>query len=412
MWFIGAGVALLLVGIVMFRFAKFKTAGKIMLHIGASLLSAAAALVLLIMLILQSGEGKLFTRPQLNILMISLPAAALVCCLHIKKARRKAVLIPLIAVLALGFALNAQTMYVDSIPVVSASEVLVYSPYNEKYKEYMPEEECSFRLTEDMPRLDGATALYPVYASFYRAVYPRDSEWTELIECSTTSGAYKSIIDGSADIIFVADASKAQTEAAREKGVKLEYTPLGYEAFVFIVNSRNALSDITPQQIRDIYSGKITQWSELGVKGLGEILPYQRSEGSGSQTAFERRIGLGEELLPAKTEMVAASMGGLYETVADYRNFKNAIGYSFRYYCTEMLSGNAIKLLSINGVSPTLENIENGLYPFTDRFYAVTRADADENVRAFVQWMTQPQGQTIIQKVGYTPLNGENNSGA
>lgn len=98
-------------------------------------------------------------------------------------------------------------------------------------------------------------------------------------------------------------------------------------------------------------------------------------------------------------------MGGLYEKVADYRNFRNAIGYSFRYYCTSMLGGKGIKLLSINGISPTPEHIADGTYPLSGQFYAVTRADAGENVQAFLTWMTGSQGQELIRRVGYTPLN-------
>lgn len=384
-------------------FTRHKTAGRILLLCGAvPLIITGLFFLFFFMLWNSSSDG--ITEIQWDILAVSVPAILLTIALHFRRLRRKRVLIPLFLLLTLGGCLSARTLYIQSIPVVSTRDVSGYDPYNKRLDAFQIDEPSSFRFSGKLPRLDGATALYPLYASFYRAAYPREARWVDYIDCSTTAGAYKNIIDGHADIIFVAEASDAQAEAAREKGVELVFTPIGSEAFVFIVNGHNPLESITPDQLRGIYSAQITEWSELGVKGLGSIRAFQRSEGSGSQTAFTRFIARGQTLMEAPTEMVAADMGGMVETVADYRNFRNAIGYSFRYYCTEMLGNNEIRLLSINGISPTPEHIADGTYPFAGYFYAVTRADADEDIRAFIDWMTCPQGQSIVSLVGYTPL--------
>ena len=97
-------------------------------------------------------------------------------------------------------------------------------------------------------------------------------------------------------------------------------------------------------------------------------------------------------------------MGGMLYKVADYKNFKNAIGYSFRYYTTVMNENSGLKVISLNGIEPTAENIGNGTYPVSVNFYAVIRSDADENTRAFIDWMLSPEGQAIIEKTGYVPL--------
>ena len=104
-------------------------------------------------------------------------------------------------------------------------------------------------------------------------------------------------------------------------------------------------------------------------------------------------------------EDVIDGMGGIIKQTADYKNFKNAIGYSFRFYSTEMVQNDQIKLLSVNGVYPSRENIENGSYPLASYFYAVTRSDADGNVQKLLDWITGEQGQKIIELVGYTPLD-------
>ena len=287
-----------------------------------------------------------------------------------------------------------------------------YLPFQEESPLAVLEEESTLRFAADekLPKMDGATALYPVYAAFAQATYPREMEtwdsWDvqQQVECSTTSYAYKQIVKGDCDIIFVAGPSKEQEEYAREQGVELVYTPIGREAFVFFVNPENPIEGLTVEQIRGIYSGQITSWDELGAPGLGEILPYQRSEGSGSQTALERFVMGDTPLMPAEKETVMTGMLDIVEQTSSYKNHRNAIGYSFRFYVTGLMRGFDVKLLKINGVAPTVENIENETYPLASCFYAVTRSDADENTLRLLDWILSPQGQELVEKSGYTRL--------
>ena len=335
-------------------------------------------------------------------------------CTLWKVIEKKFVYIPICLIVGIWMivmlAFSAYYNYYDSIPTVGESDNILwdYSPFSKHGKVATLDEESTLKLTDNIPCLDGATALYPIYSSFVRAVYPEPddeiNEKGEYIKCSTTAGAYKNIVDGNADIIFVGAPSKEQEDYAAQKGVKLIYTPIGKEAFVFFVNSQNPISNITVEQIQDIYSGKNTDWYSLGVNGLGEIRAFQREEGSGSQSALIRLMD-GAELVAPPKEDVIAGMGGIITKTADYKNYKNALGYSFRFYSTEMVKNNQIKLLSIDGISPTLENIENGSYPVASHFYAVTRAERDSNTEKLVNWILGEQGQELIEKTGYTPLN-------
>ena len=117
-------------------------------------------------------------------------------------------------------------------------------------------------------------------------------------------------------------------------------------------------------------------------------------------------------LMDPPQEDVYDIMSGIYQAVADYKNYQNAIGYSFLFYTTKMVSDDQVKLLSIGGIEPNTENIINGTYPFAGDFYAITavnhKADAEEqrasNTDEFIKWMLSPQGQNLIQKTGYVPL--------
>ena len=256
----------------------------------------------------------------------------------------------------------------------------------------------------DFPRLDGATALYPVYSAIVQATYPRDVIYgtpmdDPLVLCTKTNKAYQRLIEGAADVIFCAGPSDEQLANAQAAGVELELTPFGAEAFVFTVNADNPLENISTEQIRGVYSGAITDWSALGVDGLGEIVAYQRPKNSGSQTALEALMGDVELMIPPQ-QLVTDGMEDILENI-EYRNLPNAIGYSFRFYCTEMV-GSGVRLLSIDGVAPTLENIRSGAYPHVTTLYAVTRGgETNPNVQILLSWLTSEQGQALVEKCGY-----------
>lgn len=109
-------------------------------------------------------------------------------------------------------------------------------------------------------------------------------------------------------------------------------------------------------------------------------------------------------MLPAKETEMATGMGGVIRRVADYQNTSSAIGYTFRYYATVMNADKNIKLLAINGVSPTIDNIRNDTYPYTINGYMVTRENPTAETQQFVDWFLSPQGQQLVQDVGYVPL--------
>jgi len=346
----------------------------------------------------------------------------LIACTVFRQFRNKKIrrfLIPVAVCLAVFFGtFYGYWCYVDSIPTVGeGSSVLYdYDPIREGNRLAKLDSPASLCLTEDLPCLDGATALYPVYAAFANAVYPSDSlrfpeeydwetfgEYRDILTCSTTSGAYQNLVDGEADIIFCAAPSQQQLDYAKEKGEQMVLTPIGRECFVFFVNAKNPLENLTVSQIRDIYSGKTTHWRDLGVD-MGAIRAFQREEGSGSQSALIRFMGE-TPIMTAPTENVLGDMGGIIEKTADYRNFKNAIGYSFRFYSTEMVKNDLIKLLSLEGVAPTKENITNGTYPVSDCFYAITLSSNDNpNVDRLIEWILSPEGQQLIDKTGYVPI--------
>ncbi len=269
----------------------------------------------------------------------------------------------------------------------------------EKYLPFDPDSEIvkidsSFKLTENLPVLDGATALLPVYSAFANAVYPSDSvefdgeSYTpnSALQYRNTAGAYKAVVDGDADIIFCAAPSEQQKQYAKDNGVELVLVPIGYEAFVFFVNKNNPVDELTTEQIKSIYSGECTNWKEVG--GENRIInPIDRPEGSGSQTRMLKFMD-GQEIKKSPLAFLGAS-----------------IGFSFRYYVDGIVANDGIKMVSVDGVYPSKENITNGEYPLVNNFYAVYRADnKNENVQKMIEWMLSEEGQRIVNESGYVGI--------
>jgi phosphate transport system substrate-binding protein len=263
----------------------------------------------------------------------------------------------------------------------------------------------SLQIDQAHPTLDGATALYPVYAAAAQALYKNfdtTNTWRH-IRTSTTPKAYERLISGEVDLVFVAQPSVAQRTAAEAAGRPLKLVPIAKEAFVFFVHADNPVDALTSEQIRGIYTKRIVNWKEVGGRDE-KILAFQRPEGSGSQTALELKVMPGEKPATPLREEFASGMGGVIQQVAAYKNSREAIGYSFRVFATAMNPEGTIKLLKVDGVAPTREAIRSGAYPYTVELYAATAGTTNPQVPGFLDWLLSPQGQDLIDQTGYVSL--------
>lgn len=169
------------------------------------------------------------------------------------------------------------------------------------------------------------------------------------------------------------------------------------------MNKDNPVTNLSSKQIRDIYSGKITNWKEVGGKDE-KIRAFQRPEGSGSQSALIRFMN-GQSIMKPMTKDVPAGMGAIISVTAEYENRDNAIGYSFRFYTQAMKKSNKIKLLQIDGVAPTVEHIRDDIYPITSPFYAVyVKGNENKNLMRLINWIQSDEGQQLIEKTGYVSI--------
>ena len=319
-------------------------------------------------------------------------------------------LIPIICILIM-IGIFKHDSYVRSTPKVY-EEVHIESnrPFWEGSELAKLDEISYFKLNDDLPVLDGATAFYPLYAAFVQAVYPEGKYYyfgDGPVLSTRTANAYKNLLEGKVDIIFCLEPSKTQLKQFQDRNMDIKLVPIGKEAFVFFVNKKNTINNLTIENILGIYSGRIKNWRKLN--GQNErMLAYQRPKNSGSQTVLEKIMG-DVLIIEPGMEDTMEGMENIINEVAVYRNFNNAIGFSFLLYTTEMVKNDQIKLLTINNIYPSTETIQDNTYPFIEYFYAIYNNTEykNKNIEPFIEWILSKQGQFLVSKTGYVPINKE-----
>ena len=202
----------------------------------------------------------------------------------------------------------------------------------------------------------------------------------------------------------VYEGSEGTKEKLDDMGTEFEYHPIGRDALVFIANENNPVQSLTSGQIKDIYTGKITNWSQVGGQDE-EIIAFQRNPTSGSQTLMDKLVMQGTPMMEAPSEFTPAEMGSLIDGLAEYNNSGAAIGYSVYYYASLMYSRPGLKFLGADGTPPSNETIASGEYPYINEFFAVVRVDepADSPARRLANWLRSADGQALVESCGYVP---------
>ncbi|MBR4113012.1 MAG: substrate-binding domain-containing protein [Ruminiclostridium sp.] len=259
---------------------------------------------------------------------------------------------------------------------------------------------------EELPRMDGSTSATPLEAGLKAELLGISyNEAEELVYHTKTHESFERLLNGKVDLIFSVPISEEQQKMVDEAGVTLNAVPVAKEGFVFVVNADNPVDALTTQQIKDIYSGKITNWAEVGGKDM-PILAYQRNSDSGSQNYMTQFMG-DTALKDPESKYVAVDMGGLMDAIATYDNSEGAIGYSVYSYAAQMYANaNKVKFIAVDGVEPTKATMADDSYSLSSCTYIIYPDTADEKTMNFVNWAVSDEGQNAVLKSGYLPVNG------
>ena len=258
---------------------------------------------------------------------------------------------------------------------------------------------------ETFPTLDGSTANIPLGSLILQRLVGMPKAQADNVPFTTTPYAYQSLACEPADELGKVVIAYEPAQVTKDTIVgcaKLEYHAIGQDALVFLANDTNPVTSLTTQQYKDIYTGKITNWSAVGGPDQ-KIVAYERSESSGSQALMRKFVIGTAQMVDTPTDLVTTEMGELIDGVAGYRNTGNAIGYSVFYYAKEMYAQPGVKLLGADGVQPSTATIADGSYPYANDFFAVIRADSPANspARQVVAWLESAEGQQTVIEAGY-----------
>ncbi len=235
--------------------------------------------------------------------------------------------------------------------------------------------------------------LVPQLAEAYKAAHPGVS-FDIAAEGSTTGIA--AIIDGTADIGMASRRAFAtEVSAAVANGRTLKPTIVAYDGIGVIVNSSNSVSALTKKQVEGIFTGEITDWSQVGGKP-GPISIYTRNTSSGTYSDFKKMAMSGKDYAGT-----AQKMAGNEEIASEVGKNPNGVGYVGMAY----LNASGIKTLPVDGVKPTVASVRGHAYAYARSTFYYTNGAPSGEAASFLAFTISPAGQKIVGAVGFVPLN-------
>lgn len=167
------------------------------------------------------------------------------------------------------------------------------------------------------------------------------------------------------------------------------------DGIAIVANENVAVNDLSVEQIRQIFSGEITNWKDLGGVDAN-IIVVSREEGSGTRAAFEEMV-LGEGALITDSAILQPSNGSVRTTVS---TTPDAIGYLSFGYLDE-----TVKAISVDGVAPTESNASNGNYPVVRPLNMITYGEPTGELKSFIDYIISENGQAIVVEEDYIAVN-------
>ena len=230
--------------------------------------------------------------------------------------------------------------------------------------------------------VSGSTSVGPLMEKIAEKYEEENSDVSIEINQTGSSAGIKDAMDGISDI------GLSSRDLKGEEASKVQSTVLAYDGVAVITNTSNPIKELTIEQIRDIFTGKITNWNQIGGND-SPIVVVSRETGSGTRTAFEEGVGYSEEEL-VKTATISKGNGDVKTTVSTN---ENAIGFvSFEYL------DDAISAININGIKPTAENVKVGSYVLSRPFVAVTNEQyLTKDAKNLIDYITGKEGQQIVK---------------
>lgn len=238
--------------------------------------------------------------------------------------------------------------------------------------------------------LDGSTTVGPIAKAFAEHFTKATGVEVTVSESGSGNGA-KSLINKTCDI---ADMSRPMKEseiaAAKTNGINPVAHIVALDGLSIVVHPSNRVKGLSKAQIRDIYSGKFTNWKEVGGPNAG-IIVIQRESNSGTQDSFKELV-MGETTIFNKAE-TQSSNGAIKSRVATTPGAIGFVGLGF--------VDHSIKAILVDGIKSEVKTVKNGTYPVHRPLFMYTNGEATGNVKKFIDLAKTPVGKRIITEIGF-----------
>ena len=242
--------------------------------------------------------------------------------------------------------------------------------------------------------IKGSTTVLPIAQAALEA-YMKKNPGVQISLSGGGSGeGIKALLDKTTDI---ADSSreikKEEIELAETRGVKPVAHVVAYDAIIPVVHPKNKVSNLSIDQLSQIYQGKITNWKEVGGADL-KIVVISRDSSSGTFESWDYFVMKKAKVTP-KAQMLASN-GALVTAVAKNRY---AIAYLGMGYVNK-----SVKAVQVNGVTASVKTALSKEYPFSRELYMYTNGEPTVDVAKFIAFVKSAEGQKIVAKEGFVPL--------
>ncbi len=275
--------------------------------------------------------------------------------------------------------LNKSLIVVAIIAIIAIAAVGIFATQNHDNSE-----------TTETISIQGSTTVSP-YMLKVQEVYEKDHNVTLNITSNGSGTGASAAINGTADLAMLSrELKSSETDAG------LVQTIIGLDGIMAIVNNDAGISNLTLEQLEKIFSGEYTNWSQVGGNDLS-INVVSREEGSGTRDGFEEALTkVDSNFTLVSSAIFQASTNAVLNTV---NNTTGAIGYVSLGYAEKVKENST--MVSINGVEPTVENVQNGTYSIMRSLVLATMGEASGATADLIEWILGTDGQELLQECGF-----------
>ena len=223
--------------------------------------------------------------------------------------------------------------------------------------------------------------------------------------CGSTQAAWRTlirIVNPEPRMILAYAPSVEMIRELKSFDTRWKSEGIGYDALVMVTGKNNPVDSLSISQIRDIYSGKITNWKEVGGRDE-EIRIFIQDQDSGLQTAFEHQVMQTVPVVKPQTEWIYERKGVAVERLASFDAGSDALGFTSRSLLQQIEATDKVKTIRADNVAATMKTIEDHSYPLILEVYLATNEEHNELIQKILQWFETERGRQFLREHEFVP---------